>query len=103
MFTPTELNIKIHSKIFCCIGWLKSHAIDGDWNFVNSLICEVELVSFSLIRHFLVQVATLFTACWSLSFDSSSVFPTANNAVSSAKIAIVVLKVLGISLIILKL
>ena len=56
-------------------------------------MCQFGLVKFK--STFLVQVATLFTARCSLSLDSSNVFPTANNAVSSGKVAIVLLNVFG--------
>jgi hypothetical protein len=81
-------------KLFC--------AIDKYWLLFNLVVCEVnitDLDSFSFIRHFLVQIATLLTADRSFLVEISTVSPIAMTAVSSANVAMVLFDVVGTSLI----
>lgn len=57
----------------------------------------VEFASLSLLRHFLVKGATLFTACRRPSVYSLSMFPVTNSAVSPATVFSLVLNDLDMS------
>jgi hypothetical protein len=46
----SELGIKCHSEVLCCIGRWYPDAIEKNWSLINLLVGEIDICSFSFIE-----------------------------------------------------